>query len=175
MRIPIESSTSYRGRNSRPNLPALAFFVGLALAVGALDAVFSPGVSAAATRWYAMLAKPDWLPPHNWFAPIWAALYVLMGIAAWMIWRERYHRFRNTAMAAYALQLLLNALWPPVFFGLKNIGAGLFDIVALWLAIGWTIREFARVRAAAAWIMAPYFIWVSVATAMNLGIWKLNQ
>jgi translocator protein len=174
MRIPIESSTSYRGRNSRPNFPALALFVGLALAVGVLGALFSPGVSASATHWYAALAKPDWLPPQNWFAPVWTALYVLMGIAAWLIWRERYHRGRATAIAAYAVQLVLNALWPALFFGLKNIDVGLFDIVALWLAIGWTIREFARVRAAAALILVPYFLWVSFAAALNLAIWKLN-
>jgi translocator protein len=174
MRIPIESSTSYRGRNSRPNLPALALFVGLALCVGVLGAFFSPGFSATATHWYAALAKPEWLPPQSWFAPVWTALYVLMGIAAWLIWRERYHRGRSTAIAAYAVQLLLNALWPPLFFGLKNIDVGLFDIVALWLAIGWTIREFARVRAAAALILVPYFLWVSFAAALNLDIWKLN-
>jgi tryptophan-rich sensory protein len=174
MRIPIESSTSYRGRNSRPNLPALTLFVALALGVGALGAAFSPAISTSATRWYAMLAKPGWLPPQSWFAPVWAVLYVLMSIAVWLIWRERYHRGRGVAIAAYAVQLLLNALWPPLFFGLKNIGAGLFDIVALWLAIGWTMREFARVRTAAAVIMVPYFLWVSFATAINLGIWKLN-
>ena len=174
MRIPIESSTSYRGRNSRPNLPVLALFVLLALGVGALGAVFSPGVSAAATRWYAMLAKPAWLPPQNWFALVWTVLYVLMGIAAWLIWRERYHRGRSVALAAYAVQLVLNALWPPLFFGLKNIDAGLFDIVALWLAIGWTLREFARVRIAAAVTLVPYFLWVSFATAINLAIWKMN-
>jgi benzodiazapine receptor len=174
MRIPIESSTSYRGRNSRPNLPVLALFVLLALGVGALGAVFSPGVSAAATRWYATLVKPAWLPPQNWFAPVWTLLYVLMGVAAWLIWRERYHRGRSAALAAYAVQLLLNALWPPLFFGLKNIDAGLFDIVALWLAIGWTLREFARVRIAAAVTLVPYFLWVSFATATNLAIWKMN-
>jgi benzodiazapine receptor len=174
MRIPIESSTSYRGRNSRPNLPALAFFVGVALAVGAFDALFSPGLSPSATHWYAALVKPDWLPPNSWFAPVWTALYVLMGIAAWMIWRERYHRGRGMAMAAYTIQLLLNAAWAPMFFGLKNIGLGLFVVVALWLTIGWTMREFARIRAAAAWILLPYLLWVSVATAMNLAIWKLN-
>jgi translocator protein len=174
MRIPIESSTSYRGRNSRPNLPALAVFVSLALAVGAFGAVFSPAVSKTATEWYSMLVKPEWLPPQQWFEPIWAALYVLMGIAAWIIWRERYHRGRSAAIAAYAVQLLLNALWPPLFFGLKDIGAGLFIIVALWVAIGWTMREFARVKPIAAWVLAPYLMWVSVAVAMNLAIWKLN-
>jgi benzodiazapine receptor len=174
MRIPVEGSTTYRGRNSRPNLPALALFVALALGVGALGAVFSPGVSAPAAHWYAGLAKPVWLPPQQWFAPLWAALYVLMGVGAWLIWRERYHRGRSTAIAAYVVQLLLNASWPPVFFGLKNIDAGLFDIVALWLAIGWTMREFARVRSAAAIVLIPYFLWVSFTVAVNLAIWKLN-
>jgi benzodiazapine receptor len=174
MRIPIESSTSYRGRNSRPNLPALTLFVLLALGVGAVGAVFSPGISASATKWYAALAKPEWLPPQNWFAPVWMALYLLMATAAWLIWRERYHRGRTVAIAAYGVQLFLNALWPPLFFGLKSVDAGLFDIVALWLAIGWTLREFARVRIAAAVILLPYFLWVSFATAINLGIWKMN-
>jgi translocator protein len=174
MRIPIESSTSYRGRNSRPNLPALTLFVATALGVGALGAVFSPRISTSAAQWYAVLAKPAWLPPQHWFAPVWTAMYALMGIAAWLIWRERYHRGRSAAIAAYAVQLILNALWPPLFFGLKNVDAGLFDVVALWLAIGWTLREFARVRIAAAVTLVPYFLWVSFVTAINLGIWKLN-
>jgi tryptophan-rich sensory protein len=97
-----------------------------------------------------------------------------MGIAAWVIWRERYHRGRGAAIAAYTLQLFLNALWAPLFFGLRNIDVGLFDIVALWLAIAWTIRAFARVRSAAAVILVPYFLWVSYAAALNLAIWKLN-
>jgi benzodiazapine receptor len=174
MKIPIESSTSYRGRNSRPNWPALALFLVLALGAGALGLLFSPGFSASAAHWYAMLAKPDWLPPQKWFAPVWITLYVLMAIAAWTIWRERYHRGRTAAIGAYALQLLLNALWAPVFFGLKNIGAGLFDIVALWLAVGWTMREVARVRPAAAVIMVPYFLWLTFAAAVILAVWKLN-
>jgi len=72
-------------------------------------AVFRPYIGVA-TQWYAALAKPEWLPPQNWFAPVWIALYVLMGIAAWLIWRERYHRGRTTAIAAYGVQLFLNAL-----------------------------------------------------------------
>jgi benzodiazapine receptor len=175
MRISIESSTSYRGRNSRPNWLILAAFIAAALAAGAVGAVFSPGVSAAANHWYALLAKPAWAPPNGWFAPVWCALYVLMGASAWLIWRERYHRSRNVALAAYAIQLLLNAAWAPLFFGAKNIGAGLFVIIALWLAIAWTIREFAVVRATAAWMMAPYLIWVSFASALNLTIWKINS
>jgi benzodiazapine receptor len=174
MRIPIESSTSYRGRNSGPNLPALAVFLVLSLSVGALGALFSPGFSASAAHWYLGLVKPDWLPPQKWFAPVWAALYVLMAIAAWIIWRERYHRGRAAAIAAYGIQLALNALWAPAFFGLKNIDAALFDIVALWLAVGWTMREFARVAPAAAVVLVPYFLWVTFAAAINLAVWRLN-
>ncbi len=174
MRIPIESSTSYRGRNSRPNWLILAAFIAAALAAGAPAALFSPSVSAAANHWYATLAKPAWAPPNSWLGPGWLALYVLMGTAAWLVWRERYHRGRGAALAAYAVQLLLNAAWAPLFFGNNNIGAGLFVIVALWLAIAWTIREFAAVKAAAAWLMAPYLIWVGGACALNLAIWKLN-
>jgi benzodiazapine receptor len=174
MRIPIERSTSYRGRNSRPNLPALAAFLVLTLCAGAVSALFSPGFSATAAHWYASLAKPTWLPPQNWFSPIWTTLYVLMAIAAWIIWRERYHRSRVAAISAFCIQLLLNALWAPVFFGLKNIDAGLFEIVALWLAVGWTIREFARVKPAAALVLVPYFLWVTFAAAINLAVWKLN-
>jgi translocator protein len=175
MRIQIESSTSYRGRNARPNWVILAAFIAGALLAGAIGAVFSPGVSAAANHWYAMLAKPPWAPPNSWFGPVWTVLYVLMGTSAWLIWRERYHRSRAAALAAYAVQLLLNAVWAPLFFGARNIGAGLFVIVALWLAIAWTIREFATVKAAAAWMLAPYLIWVGFASALNLSIWKLNQ
>jgi tryptophan-rich sensory protein len=174
MRIPIESSTSYRGRNSGPNLPALALFLVVALGVGALGALFSPRFSASAAEWYAALVKPGWLPPQKWFVPVWTALYVLMAIAGWIIWRERYHRGRAAAITAFCIQLVLNALWAPMFFGTKNIDAGLFDIVALWLAVGWTMREFARVAPGAALILVPYFLWVTFAAAINLAVWKLN-
>jgi translocator protein len=175
MRIPIESRTSYRGRNSRPNWLILAASIGTALAAGALGLTFSPRMSAAANQWYSMLAKPGWAPPSSWFGPVWIVLYVLMGTSVWLIWRERYHRSRSAALAAYAIQLLLNAAWAPLFFGAGNIGAGLFVIVALWLSIVWTMREFSAVRAAAAWLLAPYLIWVGFASALNLAIWKLNQ
>jgi len=174
MRIPIESSTSYRGRNSRPNWLVLAVFIGLALAAGAVGAAFAPGASAPARHWYALLVKPAWAPPNSWLGPVWLVLYVLMGTAAWIVWRERYHRRRGAALAAYSAQLLLNALWAPLFFGARNIGAGLFVSVALWLSIVWTMREFAAVKSGAAWLMAPYLIWVSFATALNLAIWRLN-
>ncbi len=174
MRIPIESSTSYRGRNARRNWLALLVSICLALAAGAVGAAFSPGFSAATDHWYAALAKPGWSPPNGWFAPVWTALYVLMGTSVWLIWSERYHRGRSAALAAYAIQLLLNALWAPLFFGARNIGAGLFVMVALCLSVVWTIREFAAVKSGAAWMLAPYLGWIGFASVLNLEIWKLN-
>jgi translocator protein len=175
VKIPVESSTSYRGRNARPNWLALMAFIALALAAGAISAVFSPARSPAAAAWYASLLKPWWTAPSHWFAPVWTILYVLMGAAVWLVSRERYHARRATAFAAYAVQLLLNALWAPLFFGERNLGAGLFDSVALWLAILWTLREFFAVRAPAAWLLVPYFAWVSFAMALNFSLWRLNQ
>jgi benzodiazapine receptor len=168
MRIPVESSTSYRGRNAKPNWAVLLLFVGIALGVGSLGILFLPG------PWYAALSKPAWTPPDRWFGPIWTALYLSMGIAAWLVWSERYHRARNVSLLAYAVQLLINALWVPVFFGAKNIGAALFVIVALWLSVAWTLREFSRVKPAAAWLLVPYIAWVTLAVALNLSIWKHN-
>ena len=168
MRIPVESSTSYRGRNAKPNWVVLLLFMDIALGVGALGILFLPG------PWYAALNKPPWTPPDRWFGPIWAALYVFMSIAAWLVWSERYHRARNVSLLAYAVQLLINALWVPVFFGAKSIGAALFVIVALWLSVAWTLREFSRVKPAAAWLLVPYIAWVTLAVALNLSIWKHN-
>jgi benzodiazapine receptor len=174
VRIPVESTTSYRGRNSRPNWLALLAFMTLALSAGAVGAFFSPGLSAASTAWYAALTKPAWTPPANWFGLAWTLSYMTMGTSVWLIWRERYHRSRNIALAAYAVQLTLNALWAPCFFGTENTGAGLFVIVALWLALIWTVREFAVVRPAAAWLMLPYLAWVSFAVTLSLSIWRHN-
>jgi benzodiazapine receptor len=174
MKIQVRSTTHHRGRNSRLNLPVLLAFVLVALGVGALGAVLSPGFSPAASQWYAGLVKPSWVPPPSWFGPIWTVLYILMGTAGYMVSRERYHRAYIPAMSAYVVQLLLNGFWTPLFFGLRNVGFGLFDIVALLMALGWTLREFARVRGGAALLLAPYFLWVCVAVAMNWSLWKLN-
>ncbi len=174
MRIPIESSTTYRGRNSRPNWLALAAFVGVGLAAGGVGALFSPALSRASAVWYASLVKPPWTPPDQVIGPVWTALYLMMGIAVWIIWGERYHRGRNLALVAFAVQLSLNGLWAPLFFGTQNIGLGLVVIAALWLSLAWTVREFAAVRIAAACLMLPYFAWVSFTAALNLALWRNN-
>ena len=170
MKIPVGSSTSYRGRNYRPNWLALAGFVAIALAVGLLEG----RVSSSSGTWYASLVKPAWTPPDRWLGPTWTILCIMMGAAAWLVWRERYHRVRNAALLAYATQLGLNAAWTAVFFGAKNIGAGLFVIACLWLSLVWALREFAAVRSLAAWLLLPCLGWVSIAAALNLSIWRHN-
>lgn len=175
MRIPVETTTSYRGRNARPNWIALLGFIAAAAAAGALGALVSPAHSAAIAAWYAGLSKPPWLPPNHWFGAVWGVLYVMMATAAWLVSRERYHRQQTVALFAYTVQLLLNAAWAPLFFGARNPGFGLFDVVALWLAVGWTIREFFSVQRAAAWLLVPYFLWVSFAMVVNFSIWHFNQ
>jgi tryptophan-rich sensory protein len=175
MRIPVDSTTSYRGRNARPNWISLLGFIAAAGAAGALGFLVSPARSAAIGAWYAALSKPAWTPPDHWFGPVWGTLYLTIGIAGWLVSRERYHRRQGIALAAFAVQLLLNAAWAPLFFGAKNPGFGLFDIVALWLAIAWSIREFLSVRRGAALLLVPYFSWVSFAMALNFSIWRLNQ
>ena len=175
MRIHIESTTSYRGRNSRPNWLALAVFIGLALSAGAVGAIFSPGGSARAAEWYAMLAEARLVAARSLVRRRLDGAVSADGDAPrGSSGANAIIANAHAALTAYAIQLLLNALWAPLFFGARNIGAGLFVAVALWLTIIWTVREFAAVRAVAAWLMAPYVIWASFAMALNLSIWRLN-
>jgi tryptophan-rich sensory protein len=174
MRIPIESHTSYRGRHARPNWITFVLFLGVALGAGAVGFLFSPAHSPASAHWYAGLAKPPWTAPSRWFGPVWVVLYCLMGTAAWLVSRERYHEQKSSALAAYCLQLALNAAWAPFFFGTGNLGAGLFIMVALWLTVAWTIRAFAPVRAAAALMLVPYFAWITYAMALSFSVWRRN-
>jgi tryptophan-rich sensory protein len=175
VRIPVQSTTSYRGRNARPNWIALLGFIAAALAAGALGMLVSPARSASIAAWYAGLSKPAWTAPSGAFAPVWTALYLMMATAAWLVSRERYHRRQGVALGAYSVQLLLNAAWAPLFFGARNVGGGLFDIVALWLAVAWTLREFFSVQRAAACLLVPYWLWVTYAMALNFSLWRLNQ
>ena len=175
MRIPVESPTCYRGRNARPNWVTLMLFLGLALGAGVLGFLFSPAHSPAAAHWYAGLAKPPWTAPGSWFGPVWVVLYCLMATAAWLVSRRALSREAQRGARGVFPSAALNAAWAPLFFGAWNIGAGLFVFVALWLTVAWTIREFAPVRATAAVMLVPYFVWITYAMALNFSVWRLNQ
>lgn len=158
-------------------MKTLSFFrlvlaVGLCLAVGAVGSlVTAPKIPT----WYAALAKPAWTPPDALFPIVWTTLYVLMAVALWRLWQlHGSSPRRRAAIGLWFLQLALNALWSPVFFGLEAVGAALLVILALWLAIAATIVACVRIDRMAAWLLAPYLLWVSYATALNAAILALN-
>lgn len=122
--------------------------------------------------WYASLSKPRWTPPNWLFGPVWTILFVAMAIAAWLVWRKV--ALTAVPVQLFLLQLLLNVAWSAVFFRLRSPGPAFAEIVMLWFAILATSIEFWRVVPAAGWLLLPYLIWVSYATALNFSIWRLN-
>jgi tryptophan-rich sensory protein len=129
----------------------------------------------AISTWYAELIKPRFTPPDWVFGPVWISLYILMGIAAFLIWRRGlHHHVVRRALALFGVQLVLNALWSFLFFGLRSPLAGLIGIFILGIAIIFTVRSFLKVSRTAGLLLIPYFLWVSFASGLNLSIWWLN-
>lgn len=151
----------------------LLALVVLCFGVGAGGSFFT---AEAIPTWYAALLKPGFTPPGWLFAPVWTALYLMMAVAAFLIWRCDAPRERVlTAMAAFFVQLLLNAIWTPAFFGLRSLLAGLVVIALLDIALLFTVILFWRLRRAAAALMLPYLAWISFATVLNAAIFRLNR
>lgn len=149
-----------------------------ALFVLGCEAVGIVGALATETgeaSWYAGLEKPGFNPPGWVFGPVWTTLYALMGIAAFLVWREGTGRPEvRRALALFAGQLVLNGIWTPVFFGAEFIAGGAVVILALLAVLGLTVRAFFRVSKAAGWLLVPYLLWVAFAALLNLSIWVLN-
>lgn len=157
---------------SGSSILALVFFVALCLGVSGLGAWYTSGSVAT---WYPTLQKPEWNPPAWVFGPVWTVLYLMMATAAWLVWRRAGLRGATGPLAIFAVQLVLNAAWSPLFFGLRSPLAGLVDIVALWIAVGATLIACWRVVPLAGALLLPYWLWVSFATALNFEIWRLNS
>jgi tryptophan-rich sensory protein len=150
-------------------IASLVVAVGLCLAVGALGG----WVTATSVKtWYPLLNKPSFTPPDWLFGPVWTVLYVLMGVAAWRVWRAG-ARARH-ALALFALQLALNLAWSVVFFGLHRIGTAVAVIVLLEVAILATVAAFRQIDRPAAALLLPYALWVGFATVLNIAVWRLN-
>lgn len=125
--------------------------------------------------WYAQLVRPQLAPPNWVFGPVWTTLYLLMGIAAFLIWKKGIERKDvKVALGIFAGQLVLNTLWSIVFFGLQSPGWAFVNLVVMWLAVVASIAAFARISKPAAWLLAPYILWISFAGYLNLMIWLLN-
>ncbi len=152
--------------------PYRGLFAWLLLSVGA--AVLGGLASMDAQEFYGQLNRPGWAPPASVFGPVWTVLYLMMGFAAWMVWKERgWSRGRN-ALILYIVQLAFNALWTWIFF-VWHMGAAAFvEILVLWVLIGCTTVAFWRVRAPAGALLVPYWIWVSFASVLTYAMWQGN-
>ncbi len=130
-----------------------------------------PGVVALPGDWYAALNKPSWNPPAWIFGPAWTLLYMLMAVAAWLVWRcDGWRR----PLLLYFVQLALNAAWTPIFFGAHQLGWALVEIVALWLAVLLTMLGFLKVNRTAGCLFVPYLAWVTFAAFLNFTFWRMN-
>lgn len=140
-------------------------FFGACAAAAATGSMFPPG------QWYRDLSKPSWTPP-DWLFPVaWTVLYISSAVAAT---RVAVLEGNAHAMGFWALQIALNTLWTPVFFGLERIRAGAVVLAFLWLAVAGSMVTFFTMDTLAGWLMVPYLVWVTVAGALNLSVWRLN-
>jgi tryptophan-rich sensory protein len=150
------------------NMVSFLLFLAVCLAAGWFGSQFEPG------DWYQSLSKPAWTPPDAVFGPVWTLLYVMMGIAAWLVWRNRSSSNVTAALGLFAVQLILNALWSYLFFGLQRPALAFFELMGLWLVIVATVLAFRRIRPLAAVFLLPYLAWVSFALLLNFRLWRLN-
>lgn len=151
----------------------IAIVVIICLAVGYLSGMVT---RASITTWYPTLVKPSFNPPNWIFAPVWTSLYVMMGVAAGLIWNQiTTQKLAVTkALQIFAIQLVLNALWSYLFFGLHNLMLATIEVFLLWLMIFETYSQFAKINKTARYLMLPYLAWVSFASVLTASIWWLN-
>ncbi|MEZ4617601.1 MAG: TspO/MBR family protein [Caldilineaceae bacterium] len=162
--------------------------LGVALAVPFVAAVVGGSNQQFRIHWYRRLRKPDWNPPTWVFAPVWNLLYLLMGLASWLVWRQRQttkgwfghvdEEKRNevdSALRLYGIHLIFNALWSVIFFGLRRVDWALAEILVLWSLIFSTLTRFGRIDARAGWLLVPYQAWATFATFLNFTVWRMNR
>lgn len=154
-----------------PARSAIGLVAALVLSFSAayVGAQFPPG------EWYEALSKPVWNPPNWLFGPVWGILYLLIAIGAWLVWRERGLAGAAIPLGLFVVQLVLNAAWSWIFFGRRDLGLALAEIVVLWVAILGTIVPFWRVRPISGMLLVPYLLWVTFASVLNLTLWRLNS
>lgn len=149
----------------------LAGWLAASFVAGGVGAI----ASASAGAFYGQLSQPSWAPPAWLFGPVWSVLYILIGVAAWLVWRKHGFSGAATALWLFCIQLLANALWTWLFF-VWHLGAlSLAEILVLWLLIAATIFAFWRLQRLAALMLLPYLAWVSFASALTFSLWRLNS
>lgn len=167
----IMSTNPSPKRKKTRDVLALVGFVGICLLVSAIGGAVTAN---SVDTWYQAINKPRFNPPEWVFAPVWTALYILMAIAGWRIWRSHRYQARSIALFVYCIQLVLNLAWSFLFFGLQRIDLALIQIAILLLAIIFTAYLFWKIDRYAGAILIPYAVWVAFASTLNLEIWRLN-
>ena len=153
-------------------LMKLIISIAIPLMVGAIAGFFT---SSGVNSWYAIANKPPFNPPNWLFAPVWTALYLMMGIALFLVWsKDANEAIKKTAIILFSLQLLLNFAWSFIFFYEHQPGWAFVEIIAMWIMILFTIVYFGKISSLAAWLLVPYISWVSFAALLNFYIWRLN-
>jgi tryptophan-rich sensory protein len=147
----------------------LILWIVISMGAGLVGSRFMPG------EWYESLVKPDWNPPSYVFGPVWTALYIFMGISAWLVWRKVGFSGAASVLGLFLVQLVLNSLWSYLFFGIHQPGLALIEIVILWSVILVMTIGFWRISAIAGIMLLPYLCWVSFACVLNLQLWRLNS
>ena len=152
----------------------IIYCVAICLVVGYLSSITT---QSSINTWYPTLIKPSFNPPNWLFAPVWTLLFIMMGIAAGMIWKhlESQRELVKKALLFFTVQLLLNALWSYLFFGLNNVLLALIEVILLWLVIYETFHIFRKIDKKAAYLFIPYLIWVAFAAVLNGSIYYLNR
>lgn len=151
----------------------LAVCLGATMGVGFAGSMYT---APAIGNWYAGLQKPPFNPPNWVFMPVWTALYAMMAVAAFLVWRAGFeNRWTRPALLAFVVQLGLNFLWSLLFFGRQQPFYALLDIAALWIMIVVTMVLFLRVSRPAGLLLVPYLAWVTFASVLNFELWRLNR
>jgi benzodiazapine receptor len=152
-------------------MKVFAFILACQLA-GIIGSIFTfPSIDT----WYSSLQRPSFSPPNWVFGPVWIMLYTMIGISAYMVWKKGWKsKGVRTSLYIFSIQLILNSAWSFLFFGLNNLLLALFEIVVLWAFIVLTVLKFYKIDKRAAWLLAPYLLWVSFAMILNYYFWMLN-
>jgi len=153
------------------NVGRLVASITIPLVAGFLGSIFT---TPAVKTWYLIINKPVWNPPSWLFGPVWTILFIMMGIALYLVWSSKMSNKVRCALKIFAAQMVLNILWSAFFFGMGNFWLAFVEIVILWIAIALTIVKFAKVNKTASWLLVPYIMWVSFASFLNFTIASLN-
>jgi benzodiazapine receptor len=161
---------------SLPSAPAQALALLLWLTLAFITAAIGALASVSAPSFYAELVRPSWAPPAWLFGPMWSTLYTLMGVAAWLVWREGRKTGERTtgALTLFVVQLAVNALWSWLFFVWRQGAWSFVEIILLWVLILATTVSFWRIKPLAGLLLIPYILWVTIAAALTLSVWRAN-